>query len=143
MREIQNELSFKPDAWKVPPRKIEGDGSFVRQNEEGGSYALLKEVKVDVLQPFLTLGSLIIPRLVTYAVMISILFAYVIFFVSPSSNFVELEFFALVMGALSPIALWYESLRSWRSAPPVVFDYSRAISARRCLMMKKRLSCVT
>ena len=117
VREIQNELNFSsPSLARYHLEKLKEMG-LLKQNGEGGSYVLLKEVKVDVLHPFLTLGSLIIPRLVTYAVMMTILFVCVILFVIPSSNFVELEFFAIVMGSLSVIALWYESLRSWRSAP--------------------------
>lgn len=90
---------------------------LLSHNEEDGSYFLLKEVKVDVLQPFMTLGSFIIPRLFTYAVTISILFVYLVIFVFPAQNLAEIAFFSVVIGAVSLIALWYETVRSWRSAP--------------------------
>ena len=116
IRELQKELNLSsPTLAKYHLDRLEAMGLLKRN--EGGSYSLLKEVKVDVLQPFFTVGSLIIPRLFTYAVMISILFAYLAIVVVPSGNLVELDFFAIVIGAVSLIALWYETFRSWRNTP--------------------------
>jgi hypothetical protein len=116
VREIQRELNFSsPTLSKYHLERLESMG-LLRRNEDG-SYSLLKEVKVDVLRPFITMGSFIIPRLFTYAIIISILFAYVIVEVIPSGNLAELQFFALVIGVVSLGALWYETLRSWRNIP--------------------------
>ena len=71
---------------------------LAKQNEDG-TYTLLKELKVDVVQPFLTVGSLLIPRLFTYAVMISILFAYLVIVAIPSGNLPLIEYLAIVTGA--------------------------------------------
>ena len=90
---------------------------LLSRSEEDGTYTLLKEVKVDVLQPFITVGSRIIPRLFTYAVVISILFLYLILFVLPSDNFAELGFFSVSTGLVALVGLWYETARSWRSTP--------------------------
>lgn len=116
IREIQRELNLSSATLAKYHLEKLREMVLLAQNEDG-SYSLLKEVKVDVLQPFITLGSHIIPRLFTYALMISILFAYLVFFVLPSGNIAELAFFSVTIGAISVFALWYETLRSWRNAP--------------------------
>ena len=116
VREIQRDLNLSsPTLSRYHLEKLHDMGLLGKSDD--GSYSLLKEVKVDVLQPFITLGTFIIPRLFAYAVMISILFAYTVAVVIPSGNLTELEFFAIVVGILSLSALWYETLRSWRNSP--------------------------
>ena len=117
VRGVQKDLGFSsPTLAKYHLEKLKGMG-LLKFDEGTGDYSLLKEVKVDVLQPFISFGSFIIPRLFTYAVMISVLFAYVLLVVIPSQNFHELEFFSLVIGGVSLGAFWYETLRSWRNSP--------------------------
>ena len=116
IREVQKELGLSsPTLAKYHLERLQEMG-LVKQSEDG-SYTLLKEVRVDVIQPFITFGRLMIPRLFTYAVVVSILFAYTVLFVIPSGNAAELGFFAVVTGAASLLALWYETLRSWRNVP--------------------------
>jgi hypothetical protein len=116
IREIQRELNLSSATLAKYHLEKLREMFLLAQNDDG-SYSLLKEVKVDVLQPFITLGSFIIPRLFTYAITISILFAYLVLFVLPSQNLAEIAFFSVAIGAVSMIALWYETLRSWRNAP--------------------------
>jgi hypothetical protein len=116
VREIQRELNLSSATLAKYHLEKLRDMVLLAQNEDG-SYSLLKEVKVDVLQPFITFGSFIIPRLFTYAVMISILFSYLVLFVLPSQNLAEIAFFSVAIGAISLFALWYETLRSWRNSP--------------------------
>lgn len=116
IREIQRELNLSSATLAKYHLEKLRDMVLLAQNEDG-SYSLLKEVKVDVLQPFITLGSFIVPRLFTYAVMISILFSYLVLFVLPSQNLAEIAFFSVAIGAVSLFALWYETLRSWRNSP--------------------------
>ena len=116
IREIQRELNLSSVTLAKYHLEKLREMVLVAQNEDG-SYSLLKEVKVDVLQPFITLGSFIVPRLFTYAVMISILFLYLVAFVLPSGNLAELAFFSVSIGSVSLIALWYETFRSWKNAP--------------------------
>jgi hypothetical protein len=116
IREIQRELNLSSATLaKYHLEKLRE--MFLLSQNENGSYSLLKQVKVDVLQPFITLGSIIIPRLFTYAVTISILFAYLVMFVLPSQNLAEIAFFSVTIGAVSLLSLWYETVRSWRNAP--------------------------
>ncbi|MDH2901490.1 MAG: hypothetical protein PXY39_11010, partial [archaeon] len=116
IREIQRELNLSSATLAKYHLEKLRDMVLLAQNEDG-SYSLLKEVKVDVLQPFITFGSFIIPRLFTYAVMVSILFVYLAVFILPSGNVAELDFFSVAIGAISLFALWYETLRSWRNSP--------------------------
>lgn len=117
VRDVQRELGFSsPTLAKYHLEKLKTIG-LLSFNEATGEYTLIKEVKVDVLQPFISLGSLIIPRLFTYAAMISVLFAYTLIIVIPSGNFPELEFYSIVIGAVSLFAFWYETFRSWRNSP--------------------------
>lgn len=116
VREVQRDLGLSsPTLAKYHLERLQSMG-LLKFNEDG-TYSLLKEVKVDVLQPFVTLGSYIIPRLFTYAVLISVLFAYLVGFVVPSGNLPETDFFAFAIGVISLFALWFETARSWRSIP--------------------------
>jgi predicted DNA-binding transcriptional regulator len=116
VREVQRELNLSsPTLAKYHLERLVEIG-LVSQAQDG-SYALLKEVKVDLLKPFLRLGSHIIPRLITYAVMITILFTYYTIVVIPTNNLQFDEFFGINIGVLALISLWYETYRSWRSVP--------------------------
>ena len=116
VRELQRELKFSsPTLAKYHLERLLELG-LVKQNEDG-TYSLLKEVKVDVVEPFLAVGSLLIPRLLAYAVMISILFAYLVIVAIPSGNLALIEYLAIVTGGAGLVALWFESLRSWARAP--------------------------
>ncbi len=116
VRELQRELKFSsPTLAKYHLERLVELG-LLKQNE-GGSYSLLKEIKVDMVKPFLTIGSLLIPRLLAYAVMISILFAYLVIVAIPSGNLALIEYLAIVTGGVGLVSLWYESLRSWIHTP--------------------------
>ena len=116
VRELQRELKFSsPTLAKYHLERL-ADLGLVKQNDDS-TYSLLKEVKVDVVEPFLAVGSLLIPRLLAYAVMISILFAYLAIIAIPSGNLALIEYLAIVTGGAGLIPLWYESIRSWIRAP--------------------------
>ncbi len=116
VRELQRELKFSsPTLAKYHLERLTELG-LVKQNDDS-TYSLLKEVKVDVVEPFLAVGSLLIPRLLAYAVMISILFAYLAIVAIPSGNLALIEYLAIVTGGAGLIPLWYESIRSWIRAP--------------------------
>jgi predicted DNA-binding transcriptional regulator len=116
IREVQRDLNLSsPTLAKYHLEKLLELG-LVKQ-DDGGNYVLLKEIKVDVLQPFLRFGSHIIPRLITYAVMITVLFAYLVAVVIPSNSLQYVEFFAVVTAGAAVISLWYETYRSWKSVP--------------------------
>lgn len=111
-REIQRELSFKSPALAAYHLDKLMDLGLV--DNVGGEYRVTEVVEVGVLKQFMKIGSFMIPRYVTYATMISILF---VFFLSQfrALNFYSL--FALIFGALSTVIFWYETFRVWRSRP--------------------------
>lgn len=116
IRELQRELHFSsPTLAKYHLERL-ADLGLVKQNEDG-TYALLKEVRVDIVQPFLTVGSFLVPRLLAYAVMISVLFAYLAIVAVPSGNMPLIDYVSIVTGGAALISLWYESIRSWLKAP--------------------------
>ena len=116
VRELQRELKFSsPTLAKYHLERLAELG-LTKQNEDG-TYILQKEVKVDIVRPFLTLGSVLIPRLLAYAVMISILFAYLVVVAIPSGNMPLIEYLAVITGSVGAVSLWYESLRSWLRTP--------------------------
>lgn len=84
----------------------------VLSKDEFGNYNLEKKIDVSLLQGFINVGSLVLPRFAFYAgffLVISI--AYVIL------NLGYLDFFALIgtFGALG--VFLYEAWRSWRKRP--------------------------
>ena len=80
-----------------------------------GDYRVLKEVKVGVLRQFVTLGGVMLPRYLFYAVLVTtMIITYLIqrpFYPSPES------ITTLVMGLVPAIILWYETVRIWRDRP--------------------------
>jgi len=80
-----------------------------------GDYKVVKEVKVGVLRQFVTLGGVMLPRYLFYAVLVTtMIITYLIqrpFYPSPES------ITTLVMGLVPAIILWYETVRIWRDRP--------------------------
>jgi len=111
-RQIQRELKFSSPSLAVYHLDKLMDLGLVEK--KSGEYLLKEVVDVGVLKQFMKFGGFIVPRHVTYATMISVLF---VFFIS---QFRELNFyslFALIFGSLSTAIFWYETLRVWRSRP--------------------------
>jgi preprotein translocase subunit SecF len=111
-RHIQRGLGFKSPALAAYHLDKLLDLGLVEKIN--GEYRVQEVVEVGVLKQFMKIGSFIIPRYVTYATMISMLF---VFFLT---QFKELNFyslFALIFGTLSTIIFWYETFRIWRSRP--------------------------
>jgi preprotein translocase subunit SecF len=79
-----------------------------------GEYQVTEVVDVGVLKQFMKLGSFFVPRYVTYATMISVLFG---FFLSQLREITFYSLFALIFGTLSTVIFWYETIRVWRSRP--------------------------
>jgi hypothetical protein len=111
-RQIQRDLGFKSPA--LAAYHLDKLLELGLVEKIGGEYKVTEHVEVGVLKQFMKVGSFMIPRYITYATMISILF---VFFLT---QFKELNFyslFALIFGALSTIIFWYETIKIWRSRP--------------------------
>jgi predicted DNA-binding transcriptional regulator len=113
VREIQRELGFSsPSVSSYHLTKLLELGLI---ENVYGDYKVVKEVKVGVLRQFVTLGGVMLPRYLFYAVLVTTMIAtYLIqrpFYPSPES------ITTLVMGLVPAIILWYETVRIWRDKP--------------------------
>ena len=111
-RQIQRELGFSSPALAVYHQDKLMDLGLVEKNT--GEYHLREVVDVGILKQFMKFGNLIVPRYVTYATMISVLF---IFFISQVREINFYSVFALIFGLLGTVIFWYETIRVWRSQP--------------------------
>jgi hypothetical protein len=111
-RQIQRELGFKSPALAVYHLDKLIELGLV--DNFNGEYRVIEIVDVGVLKQFMKFGSFMIPRYVTYATMISILF---VFFLTQLREITFYSLFALIFGTLSTAIFWYETLRVWRSRP--------------------------
>jgi hypothetical protein len=111
-RQIQRELGFKSPALAAYHLDKLMDLGLVEKIK--GEYQVTEVVDVGVLKQFMRLGGFIVPRYVTYATMITILFG---FFLSQVREITFYSLFALIFGTLSTVIFWYETVRVWRSRP--------------------------
>jgi len=113
VREVQRALGFSSpsvSAYHLNKLKDLGLVESIR-----GDYSLIREVKVGVLKQFVTLGGIMLPRYLFYAVlMTTMLVTYVLQFpMEPTRQNIT----TLIMGAVPVIILWYETVRIWRERP--------------------------
>jgi DNA-binding transcriptional ArsR family regulator len=113
VREIQRALGFSSpsvSAYHLNKLKDLGLVESIR-----GDYTLIREVKVGVLKQFVTLGGIMLPRYLFYAVLLTtMLVTYVLQFpMEPTRQNIT----TLIMGAVPTIILWYETIRIWRERP--------------------------
>ena len=111
-RQIQRDLGFSSPALAV--YHLDKLMELELVEKKTGEYHLKEVVEVGVLKQFMKFGKVIVPRYVTYATMISVLF---VFFVSQVREINFYSVFALIFGALSTTIFWYETIRVWRSRP--------------------------
>jgi hypothetical protein len=113
VREIQRSLGFSsPSVSSYHLTKLQDLGLV---ENVYGDYRIAKEVKVGVLRQFITLGGVMLPRFLFYAVLVTTMIAtYLLqrpFYPSPES------ITTLVMGLVPAVILWYETMRIWRDRP--------------------------
>ncbi|MBD3172094.1 hypothetical protein GF326_06445 [Candidatus Bathyarchaeota archaeon] len=113
VREVQRELGFSsPSVSSYHLNKLQDLGLV---ENEYGDYKLVTDVKVGVLKHFITLGGVLLPRYLFYAVlMTSMLVTYLIqvpYF--PTREYIT----TIVMGLVPSLILWYETIRIWRDRP--------------------------
>lgn len=111
-RQIQRELGFKSPALAAYHLDKLIDLGLV--DKIRGEYQVTQVVEVGVLKQFMKLGSFMVPRYVTYATTITILFG---FFLTQLREITFYSLFALIFGTVSTVIFWYETFRVWRSRP--------------------------
>jgi hypothetical protein len=115
VREVQRALLMSnPSLAQYHLNKLKDLGLV---SENNGEYEIAAEVKVDVMRDFLRLGTLIVPRFIFYAVIFTVLAAYLTLAGSSYFTLVPvLPWFTLLLFAAAA-AFWYEAVRAWRSIP--------------------------
>jgi hypothetical protein len=89
---------------------------LAKRDDLTGEYVLVKEVKVETLEQFLKIGSYIIPRLLLYAVMLSVVLGYFTIFIS-GFTLNGFTLWTYVIGGFALVVLWYETIKAWRNSP--------------------------
>jgi len=113
VREIQRALGFSsPSVASYHLQKLQDLGLI---ENTYGDYRLIKEVKVGVLRSFVSVGGVMLPRFLFYAVLITSML--VTFLVSypfvPTREYIT----TLVMGIVPAAVFWYETAKIWRDKP--------------------------
>ena len=113
VREVQRELGFSsPSVSSYHLNKLQDLGLI---ENVYGDYKLVRDIKVGVLRQFITLGGLMLPRYLFYAVlMTTMLITYLVqrpFYITQES------ITTIVMGLVPSTILWYETVKIWRELP--------------------------
>jgi len=112
VRQLQRQLGFSsPTLAAYHLNKLENLELVVK---ERGDYRLVKEVKVGVLKQFIKLGTFLLPRYIFYATFFTML---LIFLLTQLKEISFCSVFALMLGILSTVILWYETIRVWMQKP--------------------------
>ncbi|MCX6649909.1 MAG: hypothetical protein NTV61_11080 [Candidatus Bathyarchaeota archaeon] len=113
VREIQRTLGFSsPSVAAYHLQKLQDLGLIANAY---GDYRLIKEVKVGVLRSFVSLGGVMLPRYLFYAVLVtSMLVTFLATFpFVPTREYIT----TLVMGLVPAAVFWYETVKIWREKP--------------------------
>ena len=111
VREVQRELGFSSPS--VANYHIDKLVELVLvDQDEYGRYFVVQKVQVGVLQAFVNIGGLAVPRLLFFAAFFTTaLMAYLIL------NFENLEVYAIGFALAGAAAFWFETFRVWIKRP--------------------------
>ena len=113
VREVQRTLGFSsPSVAAYHLQKLQDLGLV---ENAYGDYRLIKEVKLGVLRSFVTLGGVMLPRYLFYAVLVtSMLVTFLIMFpFIPTREYIT----TFVMGLVPTALFWFETIKIWREKP--------------------------
>jgi hypothetical protein len=113
VREVQRALNFSsPSVASYHLNKLQDLGLV---ENKYGDYFLIREIKVGILKQFISLGGLMLPRYLFYAVLLSSMF---LTFIIRFPIILNSQYFASVlMGLIPTIILWYETIKIWNEKP--------------------------
>jgi hypothetical protein len=115
VREVQRALGLSnPSLSQYHLNKLRELGLL---REDNGEYAVVGEVKVDVMRDFLRIGSSLIPRFVFYAVFFSIIAVFMGWISAVDYPGVPITWWFVGLLALACGFFWYEAMRAWRASP--------------------------
>lgn len=113
VREVQRALGFSsPSVAAYHLQKLQDLGLI---ENAYGDYRLIKEIKVGVLRSFVSVGGVMLPRFLFYAVLLtSMLITFVTTYpLVPTREYI----ITLVMGLVPTTVFWYETIKIWREKP--------------------------
>jgi hypothetical protein len=112
VRELQRQLGFSSPTLSAYHLNKLVDLELVAK--EISDYRLVRKVKVGILRQFIKLGTFMLPRYVLYAIMFTML---LVFLITQIKRFSFFSSFALMLGILSTVISWYETIRAWMLKP--------------------------
>jgi hypothetical protein len=113
VREVQRELGFSsPSVSSYHLNKLQDLGLV---ENIYGDYKIVRDIKVGVLRQFITLGGLILPRYLFYAVLMSTML--ITYLIQMPFRLTQESISTIMMGLVPTIILWYETIRIWRDRP--------------------------
>ncbi len=80
-----------------------------------GDYSLIREVRVGVLKQFVSVGGVMLPRYLFYAVLVTTMLA--TFLLQNPFRATEQYITTVIFGLVPLVILWYETFRLWRDKP--------------------------
>jgi DNA-binding transcriptional ArsR family regulator len=114
VREIQRALNFSsPSVSSYHLNKLKDLGLV---ESIRGEYALVREVRVGVLKQFVSIGGLMLPRYLFYAVLVTTMLA-TFLIQNPINIYSQLYITTVIFGIVPTVILWYETFRLWRDRP--------------------------
>ena len=113
VREVQRALGFSsPSVAAYHLQKLQDLGLV---ENAYGDYRLIKEVKVGVLRSFVSVGGVMLPRFLFYAVLVT---SMLVTFLATFPFVLTREYITtLVMGLVPAAVFWYETVKIWREKP--------------------------
>lgn len=111
VRELQRGLQLSsPSVAYHHLEKLERLGLV--EKDQYGSYNLVKNVDVSVLQAFSHIGTLLVPRFIFYAMFFTtLLIGYLLIYLGNSNVY------AVIFGVAGCAFAWYETARTWQRRP--------------------------
>jgi len=113
VREVQRSLGFSsPSVSSYHLNKLQELGLV---ESERGDYRLVRQVKIGVLRQFVTLGGIMLPRFLFYAVLVTTML--ITFIYQYPFEFTPKYVTSIILGIVPAGVLWYETVRIWRDRP--------------------------
>jgi len=115
VREVQRSLRLSnPSLAQYHLNKLKELGLVY---EDAGDYEVVANVKVDVMQEFLRVGTLLVPRFVFYAVLFTVFTVYLAKVSLTAYAGMPIVLWFTTFMALATCIFWYEAQKAWMSAP--------------------------
>lgn len=111
VREVQRDLAFSSPS--VANYHIEKLAQLALVSQDGyGRYYVVQKVQVGVLQAFVNVGGIAVPRLAFFAAFFTTMLAAYL-----ALNFNHLDVFAVGFAVAGAVAFWIETIRVWVKRP--------------------------